>query len=458
MATNNIFLDYANFVSELQNQIMKIQFRYNECQSVLSSDYEKGLIEKEVFEKLYNCRMDQFFEEYSSKYVLTMDEVSFLKNYADLDNEGKVLSTILKSIYLRKNQLFADVLKSVGTFAYYNSFDFYTKRNTFKELYIEAYTNERDKILEAVQRIKSAYGSDNPNSSKYKILMERLDKVNSALSYSREIINLDDKKFNELVASFYKVKQYYYEWFIKMQLKEEYQKGTVFTEHLVTVDNLQQTINSSVQVREQYHEETMDALNISKCLSKFLEEFMNFDYEEIADLEKKKHFSFSRKNDNNLDVLYKVFGELLKLFGVKFYIDNNFDCDEETLDKDKEIFNLYMKRNYGDITYVSIEDFIKRFRRCVVNYYKKLLVEYDKVFKKHDEYLESTDKKLKSLGDSSLVQARLIEQIHYGYTGTESVLLSGFTLDEVEKMYVSLKEYIANGFTFADDSKTMRKV
>ena len=42
----------------------------------------------------------------------------------------------------------------------------------------------------------------------------------------------------------------------------------------------------------------------------------------------------------------------------------------------------------------------------------------------------------------ALSQSQVISDIHLGYTGKESVLLPGFTFEELESMYFSLKSYI----------------
>lgn len=458
MAKNNIFFDYDNFVSEIQNQIMKIQFRYDECQSKIVTDYESGLLSKEDFEVLHNCRMDMFFDSYSSKYVLNSEEVEYLKEYADLDNEGKVLASIIKPIFIRKNEHYKDVFKSVSTFAYYDSFDITDRKRVFSDIYVDFYTKEYNSISEEINRIRSVYGKDNPNSSKYRELLTRLENVNKALKYGKEISSLSEDSLNKLIASFYRVKQSYYQWFLNMQLREEYQKGVIFDEHYSEVLNLQRNIQTSISDRLQYQKDTSNALNISKCLSKFLEEFIDFDLEQFDNLEKKGFLGFAKNTENNLDILFKVFTELKKLFGVNFYLDSNFSCEEDIADKERFIFDKYFKINYGNITYVSIEDFVKRFRRCVTAYYKRALAGYDKIIQNYKTTVLEQDLTIKNMSESSVVQARLIEKIYYGFNGSNSVILNGFTSSESEAMFITLKEYISNGFVFTDEEKTKGKV
>jgi hypothetical protein len=398
--------------------------------------------------------MDQIFEGYDAKYVLTKDEVMLISEYADLDNDGKVLSSILKSVYLSKNDLYKGVLKSIKIFAYYDTFDYYNKRNAFKEVFLNYYLKEKDAKLVLIKKVQELYGK---NSSRYKIALEELASIDKAINYGGNIDLLDDNRLNRLIANFYDVKYCYYEWYLKMQLREEYQKGVVFDKHLETVIDLHGDINALNILNQQNQEDLTKALNISKILNKFLEQFIDFDFDQFDDFETRGIFS-RKKNDNNLDVLYKVFSELVRLYGVELYLKNNFNINDKEHDRDKKIFDIYFRKNYGDITYVSIDSFIKRFKRCIISYYKKLLLNYDNSIKNRNDQLDSFDLDIKAKSDSSLVQARLIEQIYRGYDVNQSFVLKGFSAQESEEMYDVLKSYVENGFTFEKENLEKKKV
>ena len=460
MAIKNYFSDYADFISTYQNMIMKIQLRYNECQSWVSLGYEQGLLSKEDYDKLNDCRMDELFTGYDLKYVLSAEEVAVIREYADLDNEGKVLSTFLKPKYLRKNELLQGIFQSVRMFAYYDRLDYRTKRQTFKEVVLKFYLEEKSKCIDELNKLENVYGQKKFTSSKYKELTVELERINAAIRYADSILKMDDEALNKAISSFYRIKFQYYEWYNRMRLQEEYLSGNVYEEHSGTMERLQSDFNNSLALRSTMNDEYNEAYGISRDLSKFLEGIINFDVEDLEIETTKKGFLGKLKSaTDNKDILLNVFKELYKLHGVMFYLENNFEIEEDGKLLDiSNIFELYYKKIYGDVTYVDVDSFVNKFRKVVTAYYKRVLAEYDKLMKKRGKSLTDIDSSLVSNIDRGLVQAKLINEIYKGYNGSGSVSLAGFNEQELNDMYNSLKTYITNGFSFLEPEIVKKKV
>ena len=71
MTTNtNFFDEYTEYINELQNRILHIQLKYDECQSLISRDFSKGFIAKEVAEKMLAVRINQFVPSMDRMYRL----------------------------------------------------------------------------------------------------------------------------------------------------------------------------------------------------------------------------------------------------------------------------------------------------------------------------------------------------------------------------------------------------
>lgn len=460
MAVKDYFSEYANYISTLQNRIMNIQLRYNECQSCISKDYEKGFLSDTDFDRLYDCRMDELIDGYDYKYVLSPEEVADIQKYADLDSDGKVLSTLLQYKYLHKNDVLQSIFQSVRILAYYDSLDFLTKRTVFRNNVINYYSTLKRDCENDIQKLENVYGTNANSSSNYKDLKKELERINAALRFADTIPSLNDENFLKSVVSFYKIKYYYYEWYRKMELKDEYEKGFVYSEHCDAVDALQTEINSSISLQKKLKDDGTEALEISCDLSKFLEQFIKLNIEDILENnEKKGIFTRFRNSTDNKNLLFQVFCKLINLYGVDFYLENNFeiDVDGKRLDNNS-IFNLYFKRYYGDCTFVDVDDFMSKFRKVVTSYYKKILVEYRKVLKSSDTKLNEENSKLINISLRSRSEARLINKIYTEYNGYENVSLNGFTIEETEAIYRSLNGYILNGFSFEDSDLIMKKV
>ena len=108
--SNNYFEEYTEFIDEIQNRIMKIQLKFNECQSLINSDYSKGFIAKEVAEKMLAVRINQFVPSMDRMYRLSKEEIDFINQYAALDSQGNVLATILKPEYIEKANMLDNIL------------------------------------------------------------------------------------------------------------------------------------------------------------------------------------------------------------------------------------------------------------------------------------------------------------------------------------------------------------
>lgn len=454
MAIKDCFSEYSDYIDNIKNQILKIQLRYNECQSLVSLDYERGILSEDDYDILYNCRMDIYLKGFNSKYILSEEEVNIIKEYADLDKEGKVLSSVLCSKYLRKNDLYQSVFRSVKILAFYSQMDYITRRTKFKEVFLKYYLLRKKKCGEELESLERIYGDKKKNTTKYKSLIAELREINIRISYADSIIKLNDDEFMKAVASFYDVKKPYYEWYYGRLLKEEHDSGFIYGKHEESIDSLRDCYNLVGKVSSEAKEEYTECLGISRDLSDFLTGIIEFDLDEL-NINEKRSFFGRNKESFNKDILLKVFVELMKIPGVWFYFDNNFEI-EENVDVEK-LFELYYKKFYGDITYVELASFITKFRKVIVTYYKKILSDYDKILVKRNDTLTEIGNMLDVGINENRMQAHLINEIHNGQKSNSSIL-NGFTMAESDTMFNCLKAYINNGFSFEESDIIKKKV
>ncbi len=461
MAIDNYFSRYATYVSGLQNRIMQIQFKYERIQSTILADYEKGILSKDDFDVLYDTRMDVYIEGYNSKYVLSKEDTEYISEYADLDKNGKVLSTIVRYIYLQKGSRLESVFKAVKIFAYYDSLDYLAKREYFKGEVLKYYLGLQKNRQVNIDKLIRIYGNEENFPPRNKKLIAEMIQIQGAISAAYEILNWDDEKLMREIASFYNIKYQYYEWYKRMELKEEYDNGFVYGEHMDTMSSLSIDNNSFNGILENINSEALEAYEISKDLAQFLEEVSNFDIEdiEIESVSKKGIFRKNTKDDSsNKRYLYKIFCKLCRLYGVDFYLINNFDIEDDGKRlSNREIFDLYYNKYYGDSVMVEVSSFIRKFKDNVITYYKKILAQYDKVLKGRSNKLGEISSRISQGISRGVLQAKVINDIYNEYQGIESIILNGFTIEESKEIYESLKLYIINGFSF-DEQVSKRKV
>lgn len=455
MVENNFFNNYEEYINNLQEKLFRIQVKYNEGQSWAFTDFEKGLLSADIFNKINNCRMDTFIEGVDPKYILSREDVEFVAEYGALDVNGQLLKTILRNDLLDRLALLKDVLKSVAVFSYFDSFDGITKRTKFKEDVVKTFGSQKALSIAAIERIKQARGATYQSSPHFMREQERLENANKALRFANHIITFDDDYLCKLLASYYDIKYKYYDWFRRMALKEENDNGFVYQEHHALMQRINGDISCLGNKRNLLEEEQNDVKKVSSDLIAFLDAVAEFDLSKYGVKKEKKSIFKKGIVENNRDVLFEVFKGLILLPGTFNYIIDNLAIDDASDTKAydaKKAFDKFFADTYGeDITYVSLTDFVNDFRRAVTSYSKKIIEQYEKVIETSKNSVTNYANSLDISFGKALSQSQVISDIHLGYTGKESILLPGFTFDELESMYFSLKSYIIDNVTNETD-------
>lgn len=469
MASSNYFEEYTEFIQGLENSIMEIQFRYNECLNWVQKDFESGLLSEEDYKKLITARMDTYIPGYSDKYTLSMEDTKFISEVADVDNEGKVLSTFLKSKYLRKEQLLKDIFQAVRIFAYYDTFDFETRKSVFQDIVVKFYQGKLNEALAKKNSLENVYGDKVNNSSKYKETCENIKTINYNLQLFNSISNCTPEQLTRLIGEFYKIKYMFYEWYKKMSYKEEYENGFVYGEHLASIGDLGQEYNNSLIIQNNIAGIYKDITVLNRLLIAFLEKIGNIDINQFEEVQQSKRRFFKKVELNNKDKLFLLFKEIYRITGASLYIEQ-FDTEyqenkakkEEEQNKELELnlqrcFDTYFSGAYEDAKYVEPDVFLGQFKRDLCSFYKKSISNFEKELEVQNRQLERCNVSQERNLGKSMRQANMISEIHNGYNGRESVTLAGFNLDELSRMYDSLKMFIINGFKFDSDEEKLKK-
>ena len=458
----NYFIEYTNYINDLQYKLMKIQLRYNECIENVRRTLRDGEITEEEANVLLNQRMDMYYEQYDSKYTLSKRDVEFIRTYAALDRNGMLLASFLKSEYLDKKDKLLDILEAVKIYGYLDSLSSEDARLSVKSAMFEHYNSQLEKIENRMNNIVSMYGEKEKRSRRYLELDEQRNKLLKALNAIAGLDKASEEVFDRIVRQFYDVDKKYYEWFLKMQIKQEYEDGTVYQEHVDTMTTISDTTTTLVNSSD-------EVISLNRTLEDTNREMFNvilgisqYDVDSALALqEKPKKRMFRKEELNNKEGLFNVFVGLLTINGLKSYIEFMYGNGKDTINLN-ETFEVYFTKKYGEGTmYVDPNKFINDFRDDVISYYKEKIEEIINKINVLNVKINSNTYLMCGNIRVGMNQAVLQRDIREQYPAKrDELMIVGFTMDELNRIYTDLKEFVGNGFSFGTDDEELflRKV
>lgn len=458
----NYFIEYTNYINDLQYKLMKIQLRYNECIENVRRALRDGEITEEEANVLLNQRMDMYYEQYDSKYTLSKRDVEFIRTYAALDRNGMLLASFLKGEYLDKKDKLLGILEAVKIYGYLDSLSSEDARLSVKSAMFEHYNSQLEKIENRMNNIVSMYGEKEKRSRRYLELDEQRNKLLKALNAVAGLDKAPEEVFDRIVRQFYDVDKKYYEWFLKMQIKQEYEDGTVYQEHVDTMTTISDTtttlVNSSdevIKLNRTLEDTNREMFNVILGISQY-------DVDSALALqEKPKKRMFRKEELNNKEGLFNVFVGLLTINGLKSYIEFMYGNGKDTINLN-ETFEVYFTKKYGEGTmYVDPNKFINDFRDDVIAYYKEKIEEIINKINVLNVKINSNTYLMCGNIRVGMNQAVLQRDIREQYPAKrDELMIVGFTMDELNRIYTDLKEFVGNGFSFGTDDEELflRKV
>lgn len=458
----NYFIEYTNYINDLQYKLMKIQLRYNECIENVRRTLRDGEITEEEANVLLNQRMDMYYEQYDSKYTLSKRDVEFIRTYAALDRNGMLLASFLKSEYLDKKDKLLDILEAVKIYGYLDSLSSEDARLSVKSAMFEHYNSQLEKIENRMNNLISMYGEKEKRSRRYLELDEQRNKLLKALNAIAGLDKASEEVFDRIVRQFYDVDKKYYEWFLKMQIKQEYEDGTVYQEHVDTMTTISDTTTTLVNSSD-------EVISLNRTLEDTNREMFNvilgisqYDVDSALALqEKPKKRMFRKEELNNKEGLFNVFVGLLTINGLKSYIEFMYGNGNDTINLN-ETFEVYFTKKYGEGTmYVDPNKFINDFRDDVISYYKEKIEEIINKINVLNVKINSNTYLMCGNIRVGMNQAVLQRDIREQYPAKrDELMIVGFTMDELNRIYTDLKEFVGNGFSFGTDDEELflRKV
>lgn len=455
--------EYTGFINGIQNRLLKIQFRFNRILADVKEAVDNGIITEELGNRLLNARMDKFIPNVDSKYVLSKADTEFVAKYAALDDCGQLLSTMIKDEYLDKASKIKVMCDSIKVFSYLDSIGKSDARLTVKVALYEYYSNEVSTIDQKLNNLVSIYGENEKHSTRYQTLVLEKEKIEKVLRVISQLENASDEVFEKIVSQFYGVKKNYYDWFLQMQIKQEYEEGTIYEENCSLLSSMSSDGKKVLSASDEVVLLTRSLEDNYKALFSVLSDLASFKVEDVLGVsEKPKKFFFQKAQvTDNKEDLFKLFVSLVGFFGVNKYIEDTYSNDNNAISLNTA-FDSYFEKTYGTVvSYVEPYKFIGDLRTVIVGYYQNNIEDLMYRIGALNVRINSNASRLCGNINTGVQNANLMKRIRDEYPAKrDKLVLSGFTMDELERIYKDLKEFIGAGYGFGADSVKMflRKV
>jgi hypothetical protein len=447
--------EYTDFINGIQNRLLNIQFRFNGILAEVNDAVDSRVITEELGKKLLNARMDRFIPNVDHKYVLPKADTDFVAEYAALDEHGQLLSSMIKDEFLDKANRIKTIYDSIKVYSYLDSLGKKDARLFVKIVLYKYYSKEVSAIEDKLINLVTIYGENEKHSSKYQKLVAEKEKIKKALRLIAQLENTSDEVFEKIVSQFYGVKKNYYDWFLQMQIKQEYEEGTIYEENCSLMNSMSSDSKKVLSASDEVALLTRSLEDNNKALFSVLNDLASFKVEDVLGVsEKPKKFFFQKAliTDNKED-LFKLFFSLVGFFGVNKYIEDTYSNGNNSIGL-KTAFDSYFIKTYGtDISYVEPSKFISDLRNTIVGYYQNNIEGLMYKIGALNVKINSNASRLCGSINTGVQNANLMKRIRDEYPAKkDQLVLSGFTMDELERIYKDLKEFIGAGYGFCADS------
>ena len=408
-----VLASVEEFCNECRNNLFQIRQRYEKLKANLEFDYRNGKVSPKDYEKFKNAKIDEYVP---SNYTLSLDEVNYVKKYASLNSSGEMMATLIDKKYLDYLDNLKVLYASVTTFSFFGSFSLDDRKSLFKD--------ELQKDFD--EKVSALRGSEDKRREELKVELVKRKAI---------VDRCNEEQFYSCLERFYGIDYNYYAWFKKMALKDEFDNGFVFAEHVdvaadvvIKKDELCEVENEKRSLEEELYQ----GINLYHS---FVESIIN--YHGLKDT-RSLSWEFWKKKDN----FYDVFRELFGIPGVIKYFKTFNSIDDDIIHID-ECYKTYIDKVYnGNVSGVDKHSFVKTLFENVLNYFKERLAELKMKIDECNEKIDIISKGLDGASQHSLEEAQLQRDIYLNLDSFNDLRLPGILDEDLTSIYEDLKEIV----------------
>lgn len=415
----SIFIEYENYINKLKSDIISLQSRFNVCRSILNYDYSNSEIYEDEYKRIIRMGIAQYSSDIDSRYELAKDQVQFLRDFAEIDSNGMIASSIVKDEYVKKRELLKKVFESIKVHNYFSSLDEETRKEELVRL-VEDYFDKCEKIS----------GADIKNLNERKNLL------------IKRVYRAEGDYLTYLIDLFFGTDIYYYKWYYSQELLSELDSGFVYDEHQNNCNDL----NDNVVIYEDAIRDQSSLIEqknlLTRNLSGFSRSIVDLDFSEFT---KKGLFNgisllLFRKRDNK-DVLFSLFGEFSRIDGsLLFYRKLS---EPNSIIKIASCFEKYFAETYGhDINYVDVETFIRNIIGDIIECYQNEIAKIDELLLQKQTDISRKSENLLQKSLKVKREAKTQRDIFMLQMSGEQYKIHGLSLEEERRVFEDMREYL----------------
>ena len=429
----NIFEKQDELIKSLKIKILLLVDKYRKCREKLSFDHLAAKVDDSIYLAGLSKSLTEYNPEIPEQYQLSIDEINFLKENADLSKDGDVTLKVINQKHLKKKELLDKILQSIQIPYYLKSLSEEEQRNVFTKAVVDYYDGLIIKQENVIRVYQERYHERCEIFIEYNnALKKRNDLIHEKNSFLSRLNNSPASDFMDLVKEFYQLDLSYYGWYIGKNQEEQ--------------DKLSETNNSGIRKDSKSSLEDIslnvdDINDIVYLLGKYNDNLYNF-IEEALEIERISP-KRSLYRDNNYLFLYVLFLKHAKLKEFIPFLESLRPSGDI-----QEAFKNYFSSLYGEKRYIKKEDFLRRLRCDVVGFYEKEInrlneeLEYKRIQIKKD---------VRNLRREQNGPVNPLKQSHLGEAHFEDL-----TEQEQEELYEDLKNILSSYHFDQDDDFTLR--
>ncbi len=431
---NNILKEYEEFISVLKSEIESLKRKFRVCRSILEYDYSNSEIYDDEYKKVKSLRIDDYRDDIDKRYDLSKEDILFLKDYAEIDEHGNISSNLVKEKYLQKYNLIKSAFKSVHVHNYFNQLDTYSKKEKFVEL-VSKYFDDIVKRLESLASEIIIEEKKQEKDREIKIVLEK----------KKRLINRiygDDNEFSSLVDLFFGTDVYYYNWFRKKEVEQEYNNGFVYDECVESSIRL----NDNIIAYENLLKENQELINrksiLATNLSSFSAELVDLDFSDFLNKSFiEKMFSFLKEEKNNKYDLFRLFSDFSLVEGTLMFFRELSGPD--TIININKCFIKYFNKTYGENEqYVEEDTFIRKIIDDIISFYARKIKELDDLLMEKQNEIALKSESVRQLSESVKKETELQRDIFTYRKNGWNYVLDGLTKEEELRLFLDIKEHL----------------
>lgn len=428
--------EYKKFCDDCCNRIFQIRQEYERKRKFLQIDFDNGLISEEEYQRFMAVSIGEFVD---SKYTLSQEDVTFIRSYAHLNRRGELMATLLKPEYLDQLHLLETIYHSVQIYTQYGKLPLEDRKNQFREAVMHSYKNTVAALSSKLNVLKRTYGTRYKDTTQYQEYSKSFsDLKKETEAKSRVISTCTEEELQTYMGQFFGIDYRYYEWFKKMSLKEEFETGFIFEEHVRVAQNAVSGVEEMKSLHQNREALEKELLETMQAFSSFSEGMLKFDMEDYTSKGKIPFLKFfGAKKD-----LFAVFSSLSEIPGVLSYICT-FEPEKDGVVPLNACYANYVQLTYsGSVEQIDAEAFIKRFMSNVLHYYQTKINELKKSITEAQSAIDKQTQALSTVVERNAHQAELQRSIVTQLEDFKHLHLDdlGLTEEGIARIYSDLKD------------------